>query len=513
MMKILLSSQIKEIEALADNNGISYLRLMENAGSACAKVIRNEFDDSGLRNVTIVCGKGKNGGDGFVIARKLFENGYKVNVLLALGEPVADNAVEMYTRLVKLGVDVEIFDMDNRNQVDRIEKSDIIVDCIFGTGFSGAPDDSLSKLFRLISDSRGVVISVDLPSGLCADECTVAGEVVRADITISIIALKYSLVYYPSASFAGEIKVVSIGVPEELIMRFDGGFSLNANDIRARFTKRNSNANKGNFGKGLIIAGSYEMPGAALLSSSAAIECGAGIVKLAFPDKAYAAMMSVTPEKVLVPLPSNHFGRISAAACNRVISEVKSCTCVLLGCGMGNDCDTKTVVKAVLENSEIPVIIDADGINAISSDIDIIKNSPSPVVITPHPGEAARLLGCEIKEIEKDRMSAAKLLYQKTGAVVVLKGARTVVTANGRDFYINLTGNAGMATGGSGDVLGGMILSFICQGMKPFSAAVSAVYLHGLAGDNVASKFSMCGTTPSKIIAELAKTLSSFEKG
>ena len=512
MMRILSSAQIRKIEETADKNGITYLRLMENAGSACAKVIRNRFDETGLRKVTIVCGKGKNGGDGFVIARKLNENGYKVNVILACGIPQADTALEMYSRLKNTSINIEMYDENNPKQLSRISDCDVLVDCVFGTGFKGVPDEKTAKLFKFISSSNAYVVSVDLPSGLCADSNEVEGTAVKADLTLAAIALKYSLVYYPSTEYAGEVKVVSIGIPDEIIDDFDGGYTLTENDIRRAFPERNENSNKGNYGKALVIAGSYEMPGAALMASSACVECGVGIVKTAFPDKAYPVMMSTCPEKVLVPLDSNKYGRVSSIATERIKLELKKCDAVLIGCGLGQDNDTFNVVKYVLENSTVPIILDADGINLMQDSIDIIKRSQAPVIITPHPGEAARLLKTDVKQVQTNRLSSAKELCSLTGATVVLKGSRTAVTKDGRNFYINMTGNSGMATGGSGDVLAGMILSFVAQGIAPDKASIIAVYIHGMAGDIVAEKYSKTGTTPQKILNELAKTISNFEK-
>lgn len=511
MMKILSSAQIREIEETADKNGITYLRLMENAGSACARVIRNRFDSTDKRKVTIVCGKGKNGGDGFVIARKLNENGYKVNIILALGKPQADTAVEMFMRLKNLSVDVELYDESNQKQLSRITECDILVDCVFGTGFKGVPDEKMSKLFGLMSSSKAYIVSIDLPSGMYADSNKVEGAIVKADLTIAAIALKYSLVYYPSTEYAGELKVVSIGIPDEIIDRFDGGYTLSNDDIKMVFPKRNENSNKGDYGKALVIAGSYEMPGAALMASSACVECGVGLVKTAFPDKAYPVMMSSCPEKVLVPVDSNRYGRFSSLSIERIKIELQNCDAVLIGCGLGQDNDTFNVVKYVLENSNVPIILDADGINLMKDSIDIIKNAKAPVILTPHPGEAARLLNSTSKEIQKYRLSSAKELSNITGATVILKGSRTAVTSDGKSFYINMTGNSGMATGGSGDVLAGMILSFICQGMKPEMASICAVYIHGMAGDTVAKKYSKAGTTPQKIINELASVISNFE--
>jgi NAD(P)H-hydrate epimerase len=511
MIKILSHEQIMQVEQTANESGISYARLMENAGSACAKIIRDRFEDSGFKNAVIICGKGKNGGDGFVIARKLFENGYRVSVLLADGLPTAETAVEMCRRAKDLGVNIEMYDETNENHNGRIASADIVVDCIFGTGFRGEPDERTARLFERISASDGFVVSVDLPSGLYTDSSAVCSSVVKADMTIAVIALKYSLVYFPSAEYAGEIKVVSIGIPEDIIDKYVSTYSLGAEDIKLRFPKRSEDSNKGDYGKALIIAGSYEMPGAALLAGTAAVKGGAGIVKSAFPDKAYPVMMSQSPELLLIPLPSNTDGTMSSDAIQRLAKELTKCDCVLIGCGMGNNADTLRIVEFVLENSEVPVILDADALNVICRRPEFIKNAKAPVIITPHPGEAVRLLGVDVSAVQTDRITAAKQLCELTGACVVLKGSRTVVSANGSKFYVNMTGNSALATAGSGDVLAGLIAAFVAQGLSPYSASICGTYIHGLAGESVAAKASMTGTTALAVADELPKVLGSFE--
>lgn len=511
MIRILSHEQIIQVEQTANENGISFSRLMENAGSACAKIIRDRFEDSGFKNAVIICGRGKNGGDGFVIARKLFENGYRVSVLLADGLPTAEDAVETCRRAKDLGVSIEMYDETNENHINRIASADIVVDCIFGTGFRGEPDAKTARLFERISASEGFVVSVDLPSGLYTDSSAVCSSVVKADLTIAVIALKYSLVYYPSAGFAGEVKVVSIGIPEEIIDKYVSTYSLNAEDIKLRFPKRREDSNKGDYGKVLIIAGSYEMPGAALLAGTAAVKSGAGIVKSAFPDKAYPVMMSQSPERLLIPLPSNGDGNMSADAITRLSKELTKCDCVLIGCGMGCNADTLKIVEFVLESSEVPVILDADAINAIYKRPEFIKNAKAPVIITPHPGEAARLLGVDVGAVQTDRITAAKQLYELTGACVVLKGSRTLVSANGSKFYVNMTGSSALATAGSGDVLAGLIASLVAQNFSVYSACICGVYLHGLAGETVAARTSEAGTSALAVAEELPKILGLFE--
>lgn len=511
MMRILTSEQIKAVEAAADESGISYLRLMENAGSACAKAIRTRFDPTDKRRVVALCGKGKNGGDGFVAARKLFENGYDVHVLLVAGEPKADNAREMFARLQELEVPAEPYMPQSERQRALLQKADILIDAVFGTGFAGSLPENLQALFAFAETCGGFVVSIDLPSGVCADTPQLQSRPLKADLTVSVMALKPALVSFPAREFAGEIQVVSIGIPDELYKAYNKAFAFSDKDIAALFPKRAADANKGDFGKALVIAGSYEMPGAALLACGACVECGAGLVRLAFPEQAYAAVTAAVPEKVLLPLASNRFGRISAQEEKRLLDALSNATACLVGCGLGLDYDTKAIVRAVLQNAGVPVVLDADGINAVCDDIDMIREAKAPVILTPHPGEAARLLGCTAREIQADRMGACATLCEKTGATVVLKGAGTVISADGKRFSVNMTGNAGMATAGSGDVLAGMLLGFLCLGLSPLEAAVAAAHIHGLAGDAVAAQSAMCSVTPSKMLYALPSVLSRFD--
>lgn len=511
MIKILTTAQIREVEERANAGGISYLRLMENAGSACAKAIRKRFDNTDKRNVTVLCGKGKNGGDGFVVARRLRENGYAVRVLLVCGRPKAGDALEMFSRIRGMGISIEEYDARSAAHRNQILQSDILVDAVFGTGFSGAADDSLAALFTLVNTGSAYVVSIDLPSGLEADSGETGGKAVRADLTVAAIALKKALAYHPAAAYAGEVEVVPIGIPDSFFNACTGDYTLTLPDIRAKFPVRPENSSKSDFGKALVIAGSYEMPGAAVLASSAAVLSGAGLVQLAFPDRAYAAVTAQCPEKILLPLESNRFGRISAQSAARVKAALKKCSAVLIGCGLGADHDTQAVTELVLENAECPIVLDADGINVMSGNIHGIKEARGPVVLTPHPGEAARLLSSSAREVQADREGACAALFAETGAVVVLKGSRTLVTANGTDFYVNLTGSSALATAGTGDILAGLLLSFICQRMGPFSAAVSAVFIHGTAGDEAEKESSKMGVTASKLLKILPRLLKRFE--
>jgi NAD(P)H-hydrate epimerase len=512
-MKIFSKAQIRQIEQNGFAQGIPSLRMMENAGAATAKCIRENFPEAKYPHAVVLCGKGNNGGDGFVIARKLNESGYKVAVVLTHGRPSGEESSEMLTRLRDLPINILSMDSDTERCAKIISGSELLVDAIFGIGFSGSADRNTSLIFKLMNASKAKIVSVDIPSGVDADSAYVDGEAVRADITATPIGLKMAQVLYPAAEYSGVVKVVNIGLTQAC---YDGVenemYSLSAEDIASFFKKRNPCAHKGDFGRVLIFAGSYEMPGAAVLAAKAAVNSGAGLVTLAFPDKAYCAVAPQVPECVLLPLASNENGRFRLSAFDKAKEACEKADVILIGCGMGVDFHTKGFFADVLKNARCPIVIDADGINILSLCIDLLGDVSAPVILTPHPAEAARLLDSETVMVQSSRTDACRRLRDLSNGTVALKGAGTLVMGqNDTSAYINTTGNAGMATGGSGDVLAGIIASFIGQGLEPDKAVKAAVFIHGFAGDEVAEKYSLMGTTPLKMIERLPETLEYFE--
>lgn len=511
-MRVLTVENTRKVEQLAFESGISYLQLMENAGSYCARIIRKTFANTNRRSVLIVCGKGRNGGDGSVIARKLCEDGYSVTVMMAMGLPTDAESSEMFSRVRAMGITVVYYDANGTT--DRyFENAQIIVDCIFGIGFYGEPDRITASLFGKINSASATVISIDVPSGLNGDSGEAPSAAVRADMTIAVMAYKPVHVLKPTMEMCGRTVVAPIGVPERCFAQvLSALFTVGAEEIKSFFTKRETNSHKGTYGTVLVIGGSYEMPNAAYLASQAAVNSGAGLVKVIFPALAYNAIAPKTVEQVLVPLESNKNGRLSENAINRIEKELKKCSCVLIGCGMGVDDDTRAVTEFVIKNSETPVIIDADGINCLKDNIDILDDTKAQVILTPHPKEMARIAGVSVGEVEANRGAIVKSFTKAHRSVLVLKGASTLVgSTEYEDMYINSTGNPGMATGGSGDVLGGIIASFVAQGMDGFKSAVAGVYIHGAVGDAVSEKYSMMGNTPSLMLSELPATLKKFE--
>lgn len=509
-MRVLTVENTRKLEVLANESGISYLQLMENAGSYCARIIRKTFENTNKRNALVVCGKGKNGGDGFVIARKLYENGYKVNVLMAMGLPTDEESSEMLSRIRAMGINIAYYN----NTTDKyFEDAQIIVDCIFGVGFKGEPDANISSLISRINDSSATVVSIDVPSGLEGDSGKASQNAVSADMTIAVLVLKPVHVLKPSMEKCGKVVVAPLGIPEKCFEQVTTTlFTVSADELKSFFKKRDTDSHKGTLGTVLVIGGSYEMPNAVYFASQGAVNSGAGLVKVAFPSVAYSAIAPKTYEQILIPLESNKKGRISQNAVKRLETELKKCSCVLLGCGMGNDEDTKAVTEFVIKNSEVPVILDADGINCLKNNIDIIDSAKADVILTPHPKEMSRIAGVTVEEIQENRGAVVKSFTKAHKSVLVLKGASTLVgSTKYDDIYVNSTGNPGMATGGSGDVLGGIIASFIAQGTDAFTSAVAGVNIHGMAGDKVTEKYSMMGNTPSLMLAELPAILKKLE--
>lgn len=507
-MKIFTSLQIKNIEDATVLRGISKLRLMENAGSAAARVIREKFDITS-KKIVVVAGNGNNGGDGFVVARKLYENGGNVEVIRLLGLPQSENASLMCKKLMETGV--PIHDYFDNTSISRalLAQADIIVDAVFGIGFNRALDTAVSEVFSFISSLPARRVAVDVPSGVYCDSAEINTSVIKADLTISFIGFKPCHLLPPASSFCGEVVNCAIGVADDVLYYYENC----PETIEPNFVlKRDKNAHKGTFGKALLVCGSYGMAGAAILSLKAALRCGVGLGVCALPEKIYPIVAESVPEAVYIPAPTNVNGGFAANTYFAIKDAINSADSILFGPGVTNTNDTVILLRDILENAKCPVIIDADGINALARNIDIIKQSAVKIILTPHPAEMARLCRVTVSVINSDRIYYAKKLAHEFGVTVVLKGANTVVATEDERVFVNLTGNPGMATGGSGDVLSGMIAGLIASGVLPENDAVcAAVYLHGLAGDRAAQNLSQTSLLPSDIIDELPSLFKTFE--
>ncbi len=503
-MKVLTAKSMRLLEAAAVDEGLDYLRLMENAGSAAARRIR-AIDNLSGRNTAVLCGSGNNGGDGFVVARKLREEGYDVSVVLLCGRPKSPQAREMLTRIESAG-DIAVLNLETEPYLasDAVREADLVVDAVYGIGFHGELPDYMRSLFRLVNTSEALTVAIDVPSGMDCDTGVCDPDTLLADRTVTFTAMKPGLLSPRASTTCGKVEVVSIGIDERLLRQFTSDQSIIDWEMVARcFAPRPADSHKGTYGQVLAVCGSYGMAGAALLAAKAALRGGAGLVTAVVPQSIYPLMAVGLPEAVFLPLPETTEGQLALAALPLLRERMKKADALLIGCGLGAGGQMTAVVEDLLRCADCPVVLDADGINAVAQHIDIRKTTRAPLVLTPHPGEMARLLGCTVAQVQENRTDMARRFAEEQQAVVVLKGSRTVIAAPGQPLLVNTTGNAGMATGGSGDALAGLIASFLAQGMEPFHAAMCGVHLHGLAGDRAAARLSQHAMLPSDLIDEL----------
>lgn len=487
-MRVLRSESIKELERKADQYGYSYADMMENAGNAAVAALLKETDVKG-KSVTVVCGSGNNGGDGYVVARLLSNEGAFVR-LLYLSEPSTETAKYMRQRFSGEVIPFE---------ASYLYETDIIIDAIFGTGLSRAAENEYKAAIEAINSSAAFTVSLDIPSGLFADsnEYTVA---VKADMTVTFIGYKLCNMLYPAAECFGNTVLSEINMPKHLYNEVE---TFGEVITPPAFEKRKPNSHKGNYGTLSLICGSFGMAGAAMLCTKAALKSGVGIAKLSLPAEIYTAVTSFVPEAVCCPYDVN--GDMEAVA----QKAINGASAVLIGCGLSTEKYADCLLKSVLNNYNGKLIIDADGLNILSQNIEYIKRSGADIIITPHPGEMARLCGVSVSDVESDRVGFAKKLSEELGVTVVLKGSITVVASNDK-IYFNLTGNPGMATGGSGDVLAGIIAALCAMGNDSLESAVNGVYVHGCAGDKATECYGEISALPTDTIGFLPEVFKKF---
>ncbi|MDD5920982.1 MAG: NAD(P)H-hydrate dehydratase [Oscillospiraceae bacterium] len=506
MTGIVTVQRMKEIEKASNDAGIDYLRLMENAGSAAAAFICKKADIRG-RNCVIVAGKGNNGGDAFVVARKLLEREGNVSVLLADGLPTTDQSKEMLDQLFRLGMEVIPFGPDKEEMsAQKIASADLIVDGIFGTGFHGEIPQEQKPLFAQINQAVAAVFCLDIPSGVCAKDGSAAAGAIHGDFTITFHRVKAGMLFYPARNFLGKLQVVSIGIPEELGLDvLEDGILAEEEDVFAVLPKREADSHKGNYGRLLHVCGSVGFSGAAVLSAMGAARVGTGLLTVAAPSSALLPLMVRLPEAMTLPLEENAQGRLSESAAPRVLQALQNASACLIGCGIGKGDNLSHLLEQMLWSASCPIVLDADGINNLCGRIDILQQAKCPVILTPHMGEMARLLGVTVDELRRNRFEKLKNFTEKYQVIVVLKDSVTTIFEPGGTFFISQTGNAGLAKGGSGDLLAGMIAGFCAQGIAPVKSAVCGVYLHGLAADGCAARMSQYSMLPSDILKDLSQ--------
>jgi hydroxyethylthiazole kinase-like uncharacterized protein yjeF len=475
--------------------GVPSLLLMENAGAAVARAAA-EMAPRGAR-VAVVAGRGNNGGDGLVAARHLQAAGYDVTVtLLGPEERVQGDARANLEMARRAGIPLQVVE----SAPDRLE-ADLIIDALLGTGLKGSATGPAAALIEAMDRSPAPVLAVDVPSGLDADTGH-AESCVHAARTVTLALPKVGLLLYPGRALAGELIVAPIGMPRPLLEEPSlRTWTISAAEVRALLPPRPPDAHKGSFGRALIVAGSPGMTGAAALAGEAAGRIGAGLVFVAVPHSLLPVLEVKLTEALKVPLAETETHSHTAAAWDSLTERLASSTAVAVGPGLGRHPDTVALVRRLLAEAGRPIVVDADALNAVAP---AGADTFSPdAVITPHPTEMARLLDRETAAVQADRLATAREAAARFGCVVVLKGAGTVVAASDGRAWINPTGNAGMATGGTGDVLTGAIVGLIAQGLIPLEAARAAVYLHGLAGELSAAEIGPAGTLAGDLLPRL----------
>jgi len=515
-MYLVTANEIQKMDrSTIESFGLPGRILMENAGRGATQFFLEHFKDAVNKKIGVIAGRGNNGGDGFVIARYLVQRGISVTVyLLTERQKVSGDAAANLKLLPPLEVPViEIPDAETfSSHKTAMRHVAIWIDAILGTGLKSDVKGFFRDVIEFINQTNKPVFAVDMPSGLNSDTGRPCGSCVRADATATFAFAKTGHFLFPGADYTGNLKIIDIGIPPYIAN--DVGplqYLLTPNLIRAVFHPRPSDVHKGHTGHLLVIAGSPGKTGAAAMTATSAMRAGAGLVTLGIPVSLNPVLETQVMEVMTDPLPETVQGLLGEASFNRIMDLLSDKKCLAIGPGIGTAPETKMLFKHLLQKNNKPVVIDADGLNILSDHTEILKDLDAPVVLTPHPGEMARLMRTTSADVQKDRIQCARNFAEKFNVHVVLKGARTVVAHPDGRVFINPTGNPGMASGGMGDVLTGVIAGFIAQGHSPELAAHAGVYLHGAAADSLAKNkgpFGYLATDVMTTLPEAVKTLS-----
>ena len=511
-MRVLNTEQMREADRRTiEDIGIPSIVLMENAGRQAVAAMEAAFEDIASSRVAVICGRGNNGGDGFVVARTLVQRGIDTSVFL-LGS-VAEVRGDARTNLEVLGrIGMTVVEITSAQEWElhfsEFSEVDVVVDAMLGTGFRGR----LSGLFETVVadlNSLGVpIVAIDLPTGVSADTAAVDGPAIEATMTVTLAAPKIPLIFPPADTHAGDLVIADIGIPYPVIDELEGPYLelLTRERMREILPARAADSHKGDFGRVLIVAGSLGRTGAAHLAAIGALRSGAGLVTVATPRSCLPIVASMAPEYMTEPLDETPSGAIDFASLDRIFEL--NADVIAVGPGIGQDPGTVAFVHGLLERAGVPVVLDADALNAFSGDPDrLMGRDGVDVIITPHPGEMSRLAGMPIETLQKNRLEQARQFAAAHRVHVVLKGHRTVIAAPDGRSFVNLTGNAGMATGGTGDLLTGMIAAWVAQLLDAEAACKLAVYLHGTAGDLAESDEGEAALIASDIAARLGDAI------
>jgi len=509
-MKVVTAKEMQELDRLASAQfEIPTARLMERAGEQLLAALRAYLGTLDGKRIVIAAGKGNNGGDGLVLARLLREHPCTVETYLAAdASTLRGLAQEQWQRLRRAGgPSCQCFDR-TKWTTDQFRRAaagaDVIVDALLGTGLTAPVEGAYAELIGAINSAGAPVLAVDLPSGINADTGAVMGVAVTAAVTITFALPKLGLLLHPGAARSGRVIVVDIGIPQDAIDRLALTVEqITPASIRRALTPRSPQQHKGDFGHLLIISGSEGKMGAAAMSALGALRAGTGLVTVAIPRSQNPIIQQLVMEAMSAPMAETVEHTLAEASLPALIQLAAGKRAVALGPGLSLHPETQALVRALTSQLLCPLVIDADGLNAIAGRETATATRQAPTVLTPHPGEMARLLGCTANHVEADRPSAAREAARRYRAWIVLKGAHTLVADPDGHLWINTTGNPGMATGGTGDVLTGILGGLLAQSISLPDAATAAIYLHGLAGDLAARQTGQAGLIARDLIAQL----------
>ena len=512
-MKLVTPDQMREIDRIAiTERNIPGLLLMERAGHAVAEVAVERFE---AEKVLILTGKGGNAGDGFVAARLLAESDVETVVcLLHPGSALTGDTLANFKRLPE---SVQKLDIDSPETLERLlaQDWDLVVDALLGAGIRGpVTDPLLCDVIDCVNASGRPVLAVDMPSGLPGDGSPIEGPVIVADTTVTMGLPKLGMVVAPHAQFSSQMIVADLGFPEDLLN--DPAIRLHmltANTTWQDLPRRPASCHKGTFGRALTIAGGRGMTGAAVLCAQGALRSGAGLVFTACPERLETLLATLLVEPIQAPVASRDGWQFDESSLDDLLALAEKADVVALGPGLGQQEATARLVVTLCGKIQAPLVLDADGLNALNGQWQTLKDRPGPTVITPHPGELARLRQTTIAAIQADRIQAALQMAADTGCVVVLKGPDTVIAEPDGDAYINTTGNHGMASGGMGDVLTGLIAGLMAQGATALAAARAGVFLHGLAADLATAHSDPRSLTASEVAQALGRAIETCGAG
>lgn len=517
-MFVVTAQRMRELDSYTiERIGIPGPVLMENAARGALLVLDRCFPHWRNGKLAVVCGRGNNGGDGLVMARYLLQWGGYVNVFLAAPpEEISGDARFALETFLGSGGRIQTVGVKGGLSPKDLQLStySLIVDALLGTGLRAEVREPVASLIKAINESGVPVLSVDIPSGLCSDTGRVMGVAVKAQVTVTFGSPKLGQFLFPGRELCGSLYVVDIGIPQKAYEAHPPMCQLvTPGMLRGMLPHRSPEAHKGNFGHVLVIAGSAGKTGAGVMAAESALRTGAGLVTLGVPKSLNLAMEAKTTEVMTLPLPEGPEQNLSLDSLSEIRKALEGKDCVVLGPGISTVGETPLVARELASTVPLPMVIDADGLNALVGHLEIMLQAPGDRILTPHPGEMARLLSCSIKEVQEDRVGAALELAQRSRSVVVLKGAGTIIGDPEGEVRLIPTGNPAMASAGMGDVLTGIIAGLLAQGLEPMDAASLGVYVHGFIADEWSLIYGQRGLVATDLVSRIPGCLDRILNG